>query len=310
METKRNRYWPPQLVYIDLPEYVDKALNPDGYNSLLKQLRAEVDVVIKSSVQVVRIHLEPRYEIGLIRHYKGFLRGFAYVYFQDVRVARLVQGLNVDGSPRCERVLTRGWKPAPLSPRLKEYQEMTPDDFYAMQSDPNRKMSWADVDELEQRLIGAISHPVETRPLPPLVALGTRTVTAGYVNSPKSGFVAHTLHTIVPDVPALANQLRLHHQAGRRGVSRSASESQLPPSPNPLEEVQKWFRFLFASFSTANSPQYPEIRIRHDPDKERSGSVYISYDEGTHDAEVALAVRPHVEMGNILLWLRHAKSTR
>jgi hypothetical protein len=147
------------------------------------QLISELTKAITNYLSIFPKSCSPKFKCNIITKHDGSTYGYGYIWVEDIRLARVLLGLNTDGSQRIEEKEDELWIPDPsIQQNYSEWLQL-----------PLLGKSWVEIAEVEEEYQRLLTRPTIKTPLPPLIQLPGFTIQKASVSEKDSNVSTHKL---------------------------------------------------------------------------------------------------------------------
>lgn len=198
-----------------------------------------------------------------ISHYQNKNYGFIWFAPGSLGIANILTGKNYDGSPRVKYEPDSNWSP----PRQS--------DIDALNEQLQNTKDWGEMADIEDKIKVLTIQPHIKIQLKPLVSHKDIKFEPGYAKAPPSGYVSNRLVAIRgPQWARTTRYQRYAHDEFKKIFIYFATDMQ-----------SRYKRMIYDPIKqkrVMKNDNYPFIDIS------KTGSIYITFDENTNDAAIAL----------------------
>lgn len=239
--------------------YVDWTEDTASLQALLDQASRQMETRRKASIMFVLYH--------------NAIKGYAFILFAPtcLDVARVLLGLNVDGSKRVKIEEDADWIPP------------TQEDIDALETKISTTTDWGDMADLEDELESMQKRPYTQIQLPPLYQVPGLDFQQGWAFNPPSGSQTNVLYTKNPISWAKGSQRQRIAAVTKQIYSRFSSEKSTV-SRQVYDHAQKR--------KVTIQESYPHIEVGRDD------RVYITFNPSSNDAAIALLMAKSLFLSN------------
>lgn len=243
----------------DLLLHVDWTEPTQNLQDLLDQASRQMETRRKAKISFV------------LRHNSH--KGYAFILFAPscLDVARVLVGLNPDGSKRVKVETDANWTPP------------TQEDIDALETKIATTTDWANLADLEDELESMQQRPTVHIQLPPLYQVPGLEFQMGWAYNPPSGSQTNVLHTQKPIT--WLKESRKEHVAefAKKVYSKFSSDTTKVPRKVYDPKSKKRVQIMEA---------YPHIEVGRD------NKVYITFKPSSDDAAIALLMANSLNLIN------------